>query len=120
MSGTERQEQPPPGPSGALRVQCAKCGHVQDFDPENKICLNCGAPVDENDDVILEDPRRGRGMQGLAILGFVLFLFVFFFWSKYVGRHGMAVCALFAIWGFYRNYLHARAAREKHGHRGKP
>lgn len=122
MNGTESPVQAPlePAAAGAVRVQCVKCGHVQELDPDYKICLNCGAPVGEQDDLILANPRKGRGMQGLAILCFVLFLFVFFFWSKYIGWHGMALSALFAIWGFYRNYKQALLAREQHGHRGKP
>jgi hypothetical protein len=98
---------------GSINVQCTKCGHVQELDPEYKICLNCGGPVDENDYLILDNPRKGRGMQGLAILSFILFVFVFFFWSKYIGRHGMAISALFYIWGFYKNYLYKREATEQ-------
>lgn len=122
MNGTALPGEAPlkPAPAGAVTVQCVKCGRVQDLDPGYKICLNCGAPVDETDDLILVNPRKGRGMQGLAILSFVLFLFVFFFWSKYIGWHGMALSALFAIWGFYRNYKQALRAREQRGHRGKP
>ena len=39
-------------------------------------------------------------MQAWAILGFLLFRAVFVFYSKYVGGYGMAVCALFYVWGF--------------------
>jgi hypothetical protein len=119
MSGNERpaEPHPPPKPEGKTNVQCTKCGHVQELDAGYKICLNCGGPVDEKDTLILRNPRKGRGMQGLAIIAFMLFLFIFFFWSKYIGRHGMAVCALFAIWGFYKNYLHRRQALEEHGDR---
>lgn len=91
-------------------VQCTRCGHIQEFDAEYKICLNCGNAVGEGDFLILARPRTGRGMQGLAILAFLSFAFVFFFWSKFLGRHGMAVSALFYIWGFYRNYLYKREA----------
>jgi hypothetical protein len=103
-----------------VNVQCPACGHVQELDPEYKICLNCGGGVDESNSLILRNPRKGRGMQGLAIIAFLLFLFVFFFWSKYLGRHGMAVSALFYIWGFYRHYLHERDTAAANGDRGKP
>jgi len=55
-------------------------------------------------------------MQGLATIALFLFLFVFLFWSKFLGRHGMAVSALFLLWGYYKNYLHKRDAIEAHGH----
>ena len=113
-----------------MNLQCPGCGHVQELDPDYKICLNCGGPMDESCSTILADPRKGRGMQGLAIIAFLLFVFVFFFWSKYIGRHGMAVSALFYIWGFYRNYLYKReaagrlrpapGAADNHGDLGKP
>jgi hypothetical protein len=103
-----------------ISVQCTLCGNVQELDPDYKICLKCGSAVDEGDSLILANPRKGRGMQGLAILAFLLFLFVFFFWSKFIGRHGMAVSALFYIWGFYKNYLYKREAIEKNGDPGKP
>ena len=118
MSGNEQAAEPNPSPpaatAGKMNVQCIHCGHVQELDPEYKICLNCGSPVDESNYLILKNPRMGRGMQGLATVAFMLFLFVFFFWSKYLGRHGMAISALFAIWGFYKNYLHKREAEEAH------
>ncbi len=114
---------------GRKNVQCSRCGNVQEFDPEYKICLNCGSPLDESDSLILAKPRTGRGMQGLATLAFLLFIFVFFFWSKFIGRHGMAVSALFYLWGFYRHYLYRREAAgrlrpspcesENNGHSGK-
>ena len=103
-----------------MNVQCPACGHVQALDPEYKICLNCGGGLDENNSLILKNPRKGRGMQGLAIIAFLLFLFIFFFWSKYLGRHGMAVSALFYIWGFYKHYLHERNTAAANGDRGKP
>lgn len=105
---------------GDRSVQCSRCGHVQDLDPDYPICLNCGNAVGDGDNLILKYPRRGRGMQGLSIIAFLLFLFVFFFWSKYLGRHGMAVSALFYIWGFYRNYLHKRSTAEEYADPGKP
>jgi uncharacterized membrane protein YvbJ len=88
---------PPPAAvrASAMNIQCPGCGHVQEYDPDYKICLNCGGPMDESNSTILKDPRKGRDMQGLAIIAFLLFVFVFFFWSKYIGRHGMAVSALF-------------------------
>lgn len=101
-----------------MNIQCTSCGHVQELDPDYKICLNCGGPMDESNSTILQDPRKGRDMQGLAIIAFLLFTFVFFFWSKYVGRHGMAVSALFYIWGFYKNYLNKRNATLQNGHQG--
>ena len=117
-------------PPGRRSVQCVRCGHVQEFDPDYAICLNCGSAVTAGDSLILARPRTGQGMQGLATLAFLLFLFVFFFWSKYIGRHGMAVSALFYIWGFYRNYLYKREATgrlrpspcavENNGDLGKP
>ena len=58
---------------------------------------------------------HGRESAGILLRGF-LFLFIFFFWSKYIGRHGMAISALFGIWGFYRNYLHKRDAEDAHAH----
>lgn len=100
-------------PPGGNKVQCNRCGNIQELDPEYKICLNCGSPLGEGDSLILANPRKGRGMQGLAIIAFVLFVFVFFFWSKFIGRHGMAVSALFYIWGFYRYYLYRREAEGK-------
>ena len=120
MNGNEQAAEtipPPPAPAAdKMNVQCTHCGHVQELDPEYRICLNCGSAVDEGDFLILKNPRMGRGMQGLATLSFFLFLFVFFFWSKYIGRHGMAISALFGIWGFYRNYLHKRDAEDAHAH----
>jgi len=123
MAGNERTADPIPraaAPEKTMNVQCTNCGHVQELDPEYKICLNCGNAVDESNFLILQNPRKGRGMQGLAIIAFLLFVFVFFFWSKYIGRHGMAVSALFYIWGFYKNYLNKRDAVEKNGDQGKP
>jgi hypothetical protein len=102
-----------------MNIQCPKCGHVQELEQEYKICLNCGGAVDDSHSLILKNPRKGRGMQGLAIIAFVLFLFVLLFWSNYIGRHGMAVSALFYIWGFYKNYLHKRDAIEQNGDQGK-
>ncbi len=103
-----------------MNVQCSNCGKNQELDPGYKICLNCGSPLDESNKLILQNPRKGRGMQGLAILSFLLFMFIFFFWSKYIGRHGMALSALFYIWGFYKHYLHQREAVEKNDDQGKP
>jgi hypothetical protein len=102
-----------------MNIQCPGCGHVQELDPDYKICLNCGGPMDESHSTIQLDPRRGRNMQGLAIVAFLLFVFIFFFWSKYIGRHGMAVSALFYIWGFYKNYLNQREAIRENGDQGK-
>jgi hypothetical protein len=102
-----------------MNIQCPGCGHVQELDPDYKICLNCGGPMDESHSTIQPDPRRGRNMQGLAIVAFLLFVFIFFFWSKYIGRHGMAVSALFYIWGFYKNYLNQREAIRENGDQGK-
>jgi len=99
-----------------MNVQCTNCGHVQDLDPEYRICLNCGSPVDESNSLILKNPRKGRGMQGLATIALLLFLFVFLFWSKFIGRHGMAISALFLIWGYYRNYLHKQEAIAANDH----
>jgi uncharacterized membrane protein YvbJ len=108
----------PANRAGAMKIQCPACGHVQEHDPDYKMCLNCGGPMDESNSTILQDPRKGRGMQGLAIIALLLFVFVFFFWSKYIGRHGMAVSALFYIWGFYKNYLNKRNATLENGHQG--
>jgi hypothetical protein len=130
MSGIEPMAEavPPAAAKDKMNVQCSKCGHTQELDPEYKICLNCGSPVAETDTLILAKPRTGRGMQGLAIMAFFAFVFVFFFWSKFIGRHGMAVSALFYIWGFYRNYLYKREAESRmpaggtveNGDQGKP
>jgi hypothetical protein len=102
-----------------IDIQCTACGHTQKLDPEYKICLNCGGAVDERNFLILKNPRKGRGMQGLAILAFLLFLFVFFFWSNFIGKNGMAISALFYIWGFYKNYLHKRNTAEENGDQRK-
>ncbi len=99
-----------------MNVQCPNCGLVQEFDPGYKICLNCGGAVDESHGHILKNPRKGRGMQGLAIIAFVLFFFIFLFWSKYAGGHGMAISALFYIWGSYKSYLNKRRISESHDH----
>jgi hypothetical protein len=132
MSDAERPAEAAPAATAGskMNVQCTKCGHVQELDPEYRICLNCGSPVDEKDSLILAKPRTGRGMQGLAIMAFIAFVFAFFFWSKFIGRHGMAISALFYIWGFYRNYLYKREAAgqlhpspggaDKNGDQGKP
>jgi hypothetical protein len=118
MSGNEQAgaASAPTAQAGKMSVQCPNCGHNQELDPEYKICLNCGGPVDESNYLILKNPRKGRGMQGLATIAIFLFVFVFFFWSKYIGRHGMAISALFWIWGFYKNYLNKRDAVEAHAH----
>jgi hypothetical protein len=55
-------------------------------------------------------------MQGIAIIAFLLFFFIFLFWSKYAGGHGMAISALIYIWGFYKTYLNKRGISENHGH----
>ena len=102
-----------------MNVQCPNCGHVQEFDPGYKICLNCGATVDESHTHILKNPRKGRGMQGIAIIAFIMFFFIFLFWSKYAGAHGMAISALIYIWGGYKVYLNKRGIGEYHGHQGK-
>jgi hypothetical protein len=99
-----------------MNVQCLSCGHVQEFDPGYKICLNCGNAVDENHSHILSNPRKGRGMQGISIIAFMLFFFIFLFWSKYAGGHGMAISALIYIWGFYKAYLNKRGLSENNGH----
>jgi uncharacterized membrane protein YvbJ len=99
-----------------MNVQCPNCGHVQEFDPGYKICLNCGAAVDESHSRILKNPRKGRGMQGVAIIAFLLFFFIFLFWSKYAGGNGMAISALVYIWGIYKTYLNKKDLNENHGH----
>lgn len=99
-----------------MNVQCPNCGHVQEFDPGYKMCLNCGTALDENNSHILKNPRKGRGMQGIAIIAFMLFFFIFLFWSKYVGAHGMAISALVYIWGIYKTYLNKKGMNESHGH----
>jgi len=102
-----------------MNVQCPQCSHIQEFDPGYKICLNCGGGVDESHSKILKNPRKGRGMQGISIIAFLLFFFIFLFWSKYAGAHGMAISALVYIWGFYKTYLNKRGINENHGHQGK-
>lgn len=99
-----------------MNVQCPSCGHVQEFDPGYKICLNCGGAVDESHSQILANPRKGRGMQGVAIIAFLLFFFIFLFWSKYAGAHGMAISALIYIWGFYKAYMNKKDINKKNGH----
>ena len=99
-----------------MNVQCPNCGHVQELDLGYKICLNCGGAVDESNNQIIKNPRKGRGMQGIAIIAFLLFLFIFLFWSKYAGGNGMAISALIYIWGFYKAYLNKRGISENHGH----
>lgn len=99
-----------------MNIQCPNCGLVQEFDPGYTICLKCGGAIDESHTRILKNPRKGRGMQGAAILAFILFFFIFLFWSKYAGAHGMAVSALFYIWGIYKAYLNRRSKKESHGH----
>jgi hypothetical protein len=99
-----------------MNVQCPNCGHVQEFDPGYKICLNCGGAVDESHSHILKNPRKGRGMQGIAIIAFLLFFFIFLFWSKYAGSHGMAISALVYIWGVYKTYLNKKSISETYGH----
>lgn len=95
-----------------MTVQCEFCGRIQEFDPDYRICLNCGREVSADDTRIIPNPRKGRGMQGIATVCFILFVAVFFFWSKYLGRHGMALSALFYIWGFYKNYRNRRLSRD--------
>jgi hypothetical protein len=99
-----------------MNVQCPHCGLVQEFDPNYKICLKCAGALDESHSRILANPRKGRGMQGSAIVAFVISVFVFLFWSKFAGRHGMAISALVYLWGFYRNYLNKRDLNDTHGH----
>ena len=101
---------------GIMNVQCTHCGHTQELDPEYRMCMNCGSPVDESNFLILANPRKGRGMQGIAIIAFLIFFFIFLFWSKYAGSHGMAISALFYIWGIYKTYLNKRSVSESHGH----
>jgi hypothetical protein len=103
-----------------MNVQCPDCGHVQEFDPGYKICLHCGSAVGENHSQILKNPRKGRGMQGAAIIAFLLCLFIFLFWSKYVGAHGMAISALVYVWGVYKAHLNKKGKNETNGHQGKP
>lgn len=98
-----------------MNVQCPNCGHVQEFDPGYKICLNCGGAVDESHTHILKNPRKGHGMQGAAILAFLFFFFIFLFWSKYAGGHGMAISALFYVWGIYKAHLNKKSSSESHG-----
>jgi hypothetical protein len=99
-----------------MNVQCPNCGHVQEFDPGYKICLNCGGAMDESNSRILKNPRRGRGMQGIAIIAFLFFFFIFLFWSKYAGSHGMAISALVYIWGIYKTYLNKKSISQNHAH----
>lgn len=100
----------------AMNVQCPNCGLVQEFDPGYKICLKCGGAIDESHSRILTNPRKGRGMQGSAIIAFIIFFFIFLFWSKFAGSNGMAISALVYIWGFYKTYLNKRELTDKHAH----
>ena len=69
-------------------------------------------PSGSNDTLVLRNPRMGIGMQAFAILGFLTFLVVFVFFSKYVGSYGMAVCALFYVWGLYRAHRNRKLGGE--------
>jgi len=88
-----------------MNVQCEFCGHVQDFDVEYPLCLNCGSGLDGQKRIILQNPRIGKGMQGSAILAFIACLAVYLFYSKYIGWYGMGISALFYVWGIYKTYL---------------
>ena len=94
-------------------VQCRQCGNIAPFDPDYRICIKCGNQVREDDTVVLRNPRRGIGMQAWGILGFLIFLVGFVFYSKYVGGYGMAVCALFYVWGIYRAYWNKKQGKEE-------
>ena len=96
-----------------MLVQCRQCGDIAPFDPDYRICIKCGNQVHEEDTVVLRNPRRGIGMQAWAILGFLILLAVFVFYSKYVGGYGMAVCALFYVWGLYRAYWNKKQGKEQ-------
>ena len=95
-----------------VNVQCRQCGNIAPYDADYRICVKCGNPMDENDTVVLHNPRLGIGMQAFAILGFLAFLIAFVFFSKYIGGYGMAVCALFYVWGLYRAYRNRKLGRE--------
>jgi hypothetical protein len=103
-----------------MNVQCPACGKTQEYDPQYTICLHCGGPLQESDSLILKNPRRGRGMEATGILFFIGFLAVFLFYSKFAGRHGMAISALVWIWGFYKAYRNRRDASAQNEHPGKP
>ena len=100
-----------------MNVQCPNCGHVQEFDPGYKICLNCGGAVDESHCQHFKKSQKRPGhARCIAIIAFLLFFFIFLFWSKYAGAHGMAISALVYIWGIYKTYLNKRGISENHGH----
>ncbi len=96
----------PPASTTVLpsQVQCSFCGRTQEFDPSYTLCGNCGQALSPDDSRIVANPRKGKGMQGLGILFFILFMGTFFFYSHFIGWNGMAISALFALWGFYRGY----------------
>jgi hypothetical protein len=103
----------PAGVRTLVNVQCRQCGNIAPFDPDYRICIKCGNRVQEDDTVVLRNPRRGIGMQAWAILGFLIFLAVFVFYSKYIGGYGMAVGALFYVWGLYRAYWNKKQGKEE-------
>lgn len=103
-----------------MKVQCPACGTTQDFDNKYAICLNCGGPLQPTDSLILKNPRRGRGLEATGIMTVIIFFCIFFFYSKFAGRHGMAIGALLWLWGFYKAYRNRRDASVQNDHPGQP
>lgn len=88
-----------------MNVQCPQCGQVQVWEKDYPTCTRCGHSLSEMDVLILKNPRKGRGMMGIAILLFIAFALLFIFTSKFFGAWGMVISLLFYIWGNYKSRL---------------
>ena len=80
-----------------MKVQCKICGHIQDFSSIYPYCVNCGATLEVSSKTKIHVSRKGKNIQGIAILLFLCFIGVFFFFSRFFGIIGAILCIF--IWG---------------------
>jgi len=85
-----------------MQVQCPQCGDIQEFDIQYTICIKCGNSLSEKDQLILKNPRKGRGMEGAAIVMAIGFGGVFIFISKFYGCWGFVISVLVFLWSRYK------------------
>ncbi|MCP2519377.1 hypothetical protein NLC82_00735 [Candidatus Aminicenantes bacterium AC-335-A11] len=71
-----------------MEVQCKICGYIQEASPDYPFCVNCGASLETSSKNKIKISRKGKNIQGIAILLFLSFILVFFFLSRFFGIIG--------------------------------
>jgi ribosomal protein S27E len=80
-----------------MKVQCKICGHIQEFSSIYPYCTNCGAILKTTSESKIKISRKGKNIQGIAILLFLFCIGLFLFLSRFFGTIGAILCII--MWG---------------------